>query len=261
MNWLISANSSMYDHASSFEHFGFIDWRMGKTKYQKGDTIFIYCTRPLKTIRYKCQVEKINLKKNEIRNDKEYWKDVSEYYKALEGNFMKLKLIAQVDNNKLSLKSLIENGLKAAPQGPKKLNEDSLFNYINNNFNDLYQNEIFPETVSEPKEIYEGLKKKITVNKYERSSVARSKCLEYHGTTCFVCSMNFEGMYGEIGKGFIHIHHLIPIHTIGEEYKINFKEDLIPVCPNCHSMLHRKINGKEPTIKELKEMIKKSSSN
>jgi len=60
---------------------------------------------------------------------------------------------------------------------------------------------------------------------------------------------------GEIGNEFIHVHHLTPIHKIGKEYKVDYKNDLIPVCPNCHSMLHRKFNGNEPTIDELKKMI------
>jgi len=136
MNWMISANSSMYDHASSFEHFGFIDWRQGKTKYQVDDIIFIYCTRPIKSIRYKCRVEKINMKKIEIRDDKKYWKNIEEYYKALEGKYMRLRVLQQVDNVYLNLENLKKNGLKAAPQGPKKLIEYSLLNYINSNFND-----------------------------------------------------------------------------------------------------------------------------
>lgn len=69
--------------------------------------------------------------------------------------------------------------------------------------------------------------------------------------------MNFFDFYGEIGEGFIHVHHLTPIHQIGKEYKVNYKEDLAPVCPNCHAMLHRKINGNEPTISELKEIMNK----
>ena len=69
--------------------------------------------------------------------------------------------------------------------------------------------------------------------------------------------MNFFETYGELGKGFIHIHHKTPLSQIKNEYKVDFKEDLIPVCPNCHAMLHRKINGKEPTIYELQKMLKK----
>ena len=68
-----------------------------------------------------------------------------------------------------------------------------------------------------------------------------------------VCNFNFEKTYGDIGKGFIHVHHLNQISTIGEGYQINPIEDLRPVCPNCHAMLHQK-NPPYP-IDELKEMI------
>ena len=41
MNWIISANPKIYDHLSSFEHFGYIDWKQGKIKYKVGDIIYI----------------------------------------------------------------------------------------------------------------------------------------------------------------------------------------------------------------------------
>jgi 5-methylcytosine-specific restriction protein A len=57
---MISANSSMYDHTSLFEHNGFIDWRQGNGKFQVNDIVYIYCTRPLKKIQYKCRIEKVD---------------------------------------------------------------------------------------------------------------------------------------------------------------------------------------------------------
>ncbi len=59
---MISANSSRYDHTSSFEHNGFIDWRQGNGKFQVNDIVYIYCTRPLKKIQYKCRIEKVDEK-------------------------------------------------------------------------------------------------------------------------------------------------------------------------------------------------------
>lgn len=72
--------------------------------------------------------------------------------------------------------------------------------------------------------------------------------------------MDFEKMYGEIGRGFIHVHHIVPISTIGEEYKIDPIKDLVPVCPNCHAMLHKGKEGEVLTVDELKEIIKKNKS-
>jgi 5-methylcytosine-specific restriction protein A len=260
MNWLMSANSQMYDHVSSFEHYGFIDWKQGNNKFQVGDNIYIYCTAPIKKIRYKCVVKGIDLDVTEIRDDKEYWVDLIEYEKSLSGKFMRLDLIEQIDNDKFSLKNLLNNGLNAAPQSPLKLT-GNLLNYIETNFNDYNQNGIFPEMISEELAVYEGFKKSVSVNKFERSSIARAKCIEYNGTICKVCNIDLLKFYGEIALGFIHIHHLVPISKIGKEYKIDFRNDLIPVCPNCHAMLHKKINGKELSIEELKEQISKNANN
>jgi 5-methylcytosine-specific restriction protein A len=104
-------------------------------------------------------------------------------------------------------------------------------------------------------EIFEGIKKQITVKKYERSSIARKRCIELNGVRCQVCGIQFDEIYGEIGTGFIHIHHRIPISKIGKTYKIDYEKDLIPVCPNCHAMLHRRPDGID--IDELKSMLKK----
>jgi 5-methylcytosine-specific restriction enzyme A len=255
MNWIISANSEMYDHSSSFEHFGFIDWRQGKTKYEVGDTIYIYCTRPIQMIQYKCLVERINLPFDEIRDDEEYWLNKEEYTKSLNGNFIRLRLIEQVSNKHMKLENLLKNGLNAAPQSPVRIMSVELLNYIENFFTDKYQIDFFPELLNEDENLYEGAKKNVTVNKYERSSKARENAVKFHGLSCKVCGINFENIYGKVGSDFIHIHHLVPINEIGKNYKIDYEKDLIPVCPNCHSMLHRKINGKEPTVDELKNMM------
>ncbi len=84
----------------------------------------------------------------------------------------------------------------------------------------------------------EGAKRKRTVTTYERDPEAREACLEHHGRRCQVCGLAFEERYGDIGRGFIHVHHLVPLPTIGEEHTVDPIHDLRPVCPNCHAMLH-----------------------
>jgi 5-methylcytosine-specific restriction enzyme A len=254
MIWLISANGKMYDHARSFAHFGSIDWRQGNVKYSTGDTVYIYCTRPIKKIRYKCTITALNKKSSEIRDDKDYWINPDEYAKSLGGKFLNLELVDEVDTEKLSLSQLLNNGLKAAPQSPLKLTE-KLESYINSVFRTA-NDEDFPETIKSSPEIFEGIKKQVTVNKYERSSNARTKCIEANGGyICKVCSFDFKQVYGALGNDFIHVHHIVPIHTIGRSYKINYETDLIPVCPNCHAMLHKEIAGKSYTVSELKELV------
>lgn len=103
--------------------------------------------------------------------------------------------------------------------------------------NELGVGFVQPEEVN--KQYFEGAKKTITVNAYERNPEARAKCLEHHGYICSVCSFDFEKFYGILGKKYIHVHHVNPIHGKGDEYELNPIEDLVPVCPNCHAMIHR----------------------
>lgn len=252
MKWLISANAKMYNHVKAFDEFGYIDWRQ-KAKYEVGDIVYIYATKPYMKVMFKTIVEKVGMSSEEITDDKKFWYDTEEYENSLSGKYARLRLIERVDSEKLSLYELKENGLKAAPQGPMKVKEQ-LEVYLESNFNDYYSDGVFPEEVSETLE--EGHRRTVTVNKYERSSIARQKCIEEHGLNCAVCNMNFEEVYGEIGKGFIHVHHIVPLHEIGGSYKVDHKRDLVPVCPNCHAMLHRKTNEVNLSISELKKIVK-----
>ncbi len=73
----------------------------------------------------------------------------------------------------------------------------------------------------------------------ERDPHAREACLREYGYKCRMCGFDFESVYGEAGKGFIEVHHLNPISNTDGEYSINHN-DLIPICSNCHSIIHRK---------------------
>ena len=119
----------------------------------------------------------------------------------------------------------------------------------------LTADEAFPDEIpkDEQQTLYEGAKRTITVNAYERNNKARELCIKHYGMTCIVCNFDFEKKFGEHGKGFIHVHHLTPLADIGEHYEVDPIKDLRPVCPNCHAMLHR--GDPTLTIEELKSML------
>ena len=104
----------------------------------------------------------------------------------------------------------------------------------------------------------DGAKTEVTVNRYERNRMNRELCLRIHGTVCKICGMDFEKTYGELGKGFIHVHHIEPVSMMGGAYVLNPEKDLIPVCPNCHAMLHRKTPPLNP--EELKTILQENQS-
>lgn len=114
-------------------------------------------------------------------------------------------------------------------------------------------NDLYPDEIQNERRLVEGAKKAVVVNAYERNPVARRKCLEHYGCTCSVCLFRFADKYGDLGADYIHVHHEIDLAEIGEEYEVDPINDLKPVCPNCHAMLHQKRPAY--TIEELKRII------
>ena len=118
---------------------------------------------------------------------------------------------------------------------------------------------LLPEEVETPEQYIEGASKTVSVNTYERNSDARAKCIEYHGFKCAVCSFDFEHVYGAIGEKYIHVHHVIPLAEIQKEYLLDPVKDLIPVCPNCHAIIHR---TRPPlTVEQLKKHLLSNENN
>lgn len=103
--------------------------------------------------------------------------------------------------------------------------------------------------------LLEGALTKVSLNRYERNAKARMLCVAHYGATCFVCGLSFEEFYGDIGIAYIHVHHLIPISEITQEYEVDPVLDLRPICPNCHSMIHRKYPPL--SVEELQDIVRK----
>lgn len=97
----------------------------------------------------------------------------------------------------------------------------------------------YPDEVPAAAQYPEGATRQVAVNQYERSARARAACIAHYGLRCAVCEMDFEAVYGADAAGLIHVHHLREIAGIGEAYQVDPIQDLRPVCPNCHAVIHR----------------------
>ena len=109
----------------------------------------------------------------------------------------------------------------------------------------------------------EGLEHQYNLTKKERNPELRRKCIEYYKHLwggrihCICCGFDFDKAYGDIGEGYIEIHHVNPHHTFEGVHKVDPTKDLIPLCSNCHSMIHRvEGQGKCMSLKELKDHYK-----
>ena len=163
----------------------------------------------------------------------------------------------KVDPNKIQQWFPQQSGI-SIKQEILSLLESNWFDFIRDNKyigNGFISNDVVSD---ETESFMEGKSKEVTQTRYERNPQARKTCLRHHGYSCQICEFNFEKTFGEIGKGFIHVHHINAIAGIGKEYEIDPKNDLIPVCPNCHAMIH----SKRPafTIDEIKAKIKTTAN-
>lgn len=85
----------------------------------------------------------------------------------------------------------------------------------------------------------EGSLEQIMVTRYERDPAARARCIEIHGAKCKICGFDYFRVYGKLGLGYIQVHHIVPVSRMGPGYKVNPEKDMIPLCANCHQMIHR----------------------
>jgi len=156
----------------------------------------------------------------------------------------------------LSLESLVLNPRFRPLFTPDELAEaqrrlDSVPNYSRRK--NIPSETNYPEDLQDEREYTERAKKTITVNAYERDPKARAVCLKRHGYACHVCHMRFEEVYGDIGRQFIHVHHRKPLAGRRADYRVSPTIDLVPVCPNCHAMLHT--SSPPLGVEELKEKM------
>ena len=251
--WIVPSNDSTFRIGDAIKaQGGLVDWRTDK--FSVGDIVYIYKSKPDQSIRYKMEVIKVKMIFDEVFEQEPFWTDKDLYYSGIISFYARFKMLEEYKDDILSLHHLHEHGYEGIPRSVRECKNDELiqfllFPYLTVN-DDVYDVD-YPE---DDDKLYEGALMTVKANKYERNQKARRECVAKKGYRCLVCGKDFEEQYGSIGKGFIHVHHLTPISSIGKEYELNVDKDLAPVCPNCHYMLHRK----DPpyTIKELQEMLR-----
>ena len=171
-----------------------------------------------------------------FRDDEIIMKGARVHHVTRENRFVTIKRPVVSEKEFSAIKSLLKSSIKDYILST----EDNDTKMSTHRYNQKDYKYILAEEVTEPENIYEGAITNININIYERNLIARRKCIEFYGLNCSVCGFNFAEYYGDLGHDFIHVHHLKPLSEIKKQYKINPIEDLRPVCPNCHTMLHSK---------------------
>ncbi|MFQ3727278.1 HNH endonuclease [Staphylococcus equorum] len=189
-----------------------------------GDIVLIYLSRPHSCIKYVCKIKDVNKPQPTI-DDNDYIVTGDNYVDY--GNYMQLELLENIKEPLLIFENLKLHRLKGNIQGSRSL-KDNLLNFILEKVNPFLNSSNKNEYELENVEYKEG---KIQVRygvKFERNPKLRQKAVE--------------------------IHHIKSMYNVRKEISVNSKIDLVPLCSNCHKMIHR--NKEKPlTIEELKERI------
>ncbi len=114
---------------------------------------------------------------------------------------------------------------------------------------------IYPEFIEKDAQEYRLHEDKFIYGvkaRFETDETIRLKVLKFHGTSCNICGFNYESAYGDLGRGYIEIHQITSLEK--KEEDLDFEHDFIPICANCHGILHRKKKS-ELEATELKQIF------
>lgn len=113
-----------------------------------------------------------------------------------------------------------------------------------------------PEPDSDFESGEEGSKVLRYVTTYERDPRYRRQALAIHGLRCAACDVDMGERYGAHAQGLIHVHHVVPVSQYDAPKKVDPAVDLVPVCPNCHAVIHRK-KSQTLTVGQVRALLGK----
>lgn len=271
-NWLVTVNYAEFDLEAAYDALPQIYWKNSAISEGKGlqlnDIVHVYVTQPISKVMYQFKVIGHADKSEYPLAQKAFWKDTTQL-DSIKGYaiFEKLK---KVDKASLSYDYFIQQELipNTPIQGRRtdrdKAPNDPIRTFLTHIFNEFKTENVnsdYPDEANLENSLFpEGAKKTVQVSRYERNPEARAKCLEIHGTRCKICEMSFAETYGTFAKDFIHVHHITSLSEISDSYEVNPETDLLPVCPNCHAMLHRQENGIPMKVDRLKLLFEVSKN-
>jgi len=113
--------------------------------------------------------------------------------------------------------------------------------------------EVVENTESEVVGYPEGSVVSVKANRYERDKRNRAAAIAIHGTACKGCGLEMGMRYGSLASGYVEVHHVTPVSELGAGYIIDPARDLVPLCPNCHAVVHRR--NPPLTVSELHVLL------
>lgn len=188
----------------------------------------------------------VDIPLSDAHTNPDYWNDPEEYAHGLSLSYARMELLGSIGQGRVTLNKLRAAGLKGNLQGPMHVDGAVLELILRAFLNDA-------ESVAPDVKFKEGAPVKELVNRYQRNMRARTVCRQKKGYRCSICGFDFEKAYGAVGHGLIQVHHDKPISTFDGGHDID-PNDLYPICPNCHFMIHHMPGGEYISVADFRKL-------
>lgn len=229
--------AKIYDEDTSY-YFVFIDWYMNRENYY----IVIFSENKIKIL---LELHKINQEYNSLNIEWRYKPSKRDgrneerrecFIKYCGDVISRIEVPKYVEEIETFLSEIFDLIHKRIKSDNIIFNEDIITE--------------FPEG-----KVYERVHKVRERNSKLIQQIKKERLEKDKKLVCEICEFDFYKVYKDLGKGFIEAHHIIPVSQLKEDSKTK-KEDIVLVCSNCHSMLHRKRPW--TTIDEIKKLVNDS---
>jgi predicted HNH restriction endonuclease len=264
-NTEVGKHKTLRENFIPYAHKGRVDSWTATKKFSLGDLALFYFGEPIKSI---ISIGFVN-SEPETSTGVFYWTSKN---KATFCDFKPVKLL----ENPISLESAAKSAelnhwYKSRPyRSSRKLKPEiaqALIDVIVSTnpivFEFLQKNQIKlhkSKRLSQPQfQVQEGGVKEITIELQRRDPKLRTQAIAEYGYKCQVCKFDFEEFYGDLGVGYIEVHHLRPLSDRKRAHTVTIKNVAV-VCANCHRVLHR--TGKNPMkLEELRRIVEQRKRN
>ena len=115
--WKVPCNPKFYKVDDAFKALKKLDWKQASNKMKIGDIVYIYVSKPVMAIRYKCKINKVDLKEIEI-DDSAFVINGDSY--STYPIHMELEFLQEY-TDELTMKILSQHGIKGNIQGVRRV--------------------------------------------------------------------------------------------------------------------------------------------
>ena len=131
-HWMITYDKAEFDIYKCLDEIGTTDWPQLKNKFEVGDIVYMYCSKPVMRITHKMRIVKTNVSQEEYIDETPY---LSPSYEDKGAPYIRLEPISAKKSYLLNRSKLLKNGFnKYAGRGRQKI-EGELLDYIEGVYN------------------------------------------------------------------------------------------------------------------------------